>query len=85
MRLRFESVVLIVALLGIAVLALYGCATPTNSVVMGCLPLKTWTAADQDELLKEYNALPPGAIMRDAFKDYMAQRDADRVCIAAAK
>ena len=62
----------------VCLLALSACAT--NSVQNICLPLKTWSDADQDQLRKEYDALAPAAKMRLAFQDYVAMRDADRAC-----
>ncbi len=47
-----------------------------------CLPLRNWSAADQDELRREYDALAPGAKLRLAFEDYIAMRDETRACLA---
>lgn len=77
---KFEIIVLMVAIAAIIGFALSGCAAPTNSVIVKCLPLKAWSNADQDQLQKEYDALPANAQMREAFKDYMAMRDETRAC-----
>ena len=78
------SWLVIIAVLIIGGAVLYGCAqpSPTNSVVVSCIPLKNnWTYDDMAQLQKEYDALPPNATMRTAFKDYIAMRDADRNCL----
>ena len=62
-----------------------GCAPDTNSVITTCLPLKTWSDADQDQLRQEYDALPKDAKMRIAFMDYVTMRDADRACQQSAQ
>lgn len=71
-----------VACLLVFLVATYGCASapPTNSVLVQCIPLKTWSDAEQDHLRLEYDALPPAAKMRLAFMDYIAMRDADKAC-----
>jgi hypothetical protein len=66
---------------------LAGCASQSAPVdlptVVACLPLSTWTAAQQDEMRKEYDALPKDAILRSVFMDWVAMRDADRACVSA--
>lgn len=69
-----------VLILALICLAVSGC---TTSAVTQCLPLRTWSYADQQQLLKDYQALPAGAQMKVAFQDYMALRNADRACIEA--
>ena len=63
-----------------------GCADKPASISLpsriACLPLRTWSAAEQDQLRKEYDALPAPAKMRVAFQDYVAMRDEDRACLA---
>lgn len=86
-RLSFQSIVLLVALLSIVTFAMFGCASspPTNSVIVHCLPLKTWPDADQDQLREEIDALPRDAKLREAFNDYIGMRDADRACQSGPK
>lgn len=69
----------------LAALALSGCARGpvVISLPRACLPLKTWSAADQDALRREYDALAPAAKLRAAFQDYVAMRDEARACFAA--
>lgn len=69
------------ALLVLAACGLGGCGTPTNSTLVRCLPLRTWSDADQDQLRREYDGLPKDAKMRIAFDDYAVMRAADRACM----
>ncbi|MGB8364835.1 MAG: hypothetical protein ACLQUZ_12815 [Rhizomicrobium sp.] len=76
-----------VVLFALAVLPVTaGCAGQPASISLppriACLPLRTWSAAEQDQLRKEYDALPAPAKMRAAFQDYVAMRDEDRACLA---
>lgn len=73
---RFEGVVLVVALMAILAFAVFGCAAPTNSVIVQCIPIIKWEDADQDKLKEEYDALPPTDLLRKLYKDYIAMRDA---------
>lgn len=75
-------------------LLLVGCASaPTTQPVQppeppSCVALKIWSDVQQDEMRKEYDALAPSAILREAFMDYMNLRDDIRAgglaCPAAA-
>lgn len=58
------------------------CATmPATKTV--CLPLKPYTAAEQDQASAELQALPPGSFITQMVGDYGAMRAADRACQAA--
>ena len=48
-----------------------------------CPAVTSWSAANETQLRKEYDALPQDALMRKAFGDYLAMRDAARACAAA--
>jgi hypothetical protein len=59
--------------------------TPEHSVTLdgpACPAVIAWSAAEQVELRKEYDALAPNAALRKAFRDYIALRDAARTCAA---
>lgn len=58
--------------------ALTGCAGVSPDIQRQCLPLATYTAAQQQELKREFNGLPQAAELRRAMLDYEALRDADR-------
>jgi hypothetical protein len=61
-----------------------GCASPAPPPMPAqCLPLTAWTAEQQDEMRKEYDALPKDAILRAVFMDWVGMRDADRACLSA--
>ena len=62
---------------------LVGCTTPGSPQPPQCFPLTSWTSAQQDEMRKEYDALPKDAILRAVFMDWVAMRDADRACMSA--
>ena len=63
---------------------LAGCtALGSSSPSAQCLPLTAWTSAQQDEMRKEYDALPKDAILRAVFMDWVGMRDADRACMSA--
>jgi hypothetical protein len=65
-------------------LLLTGCSSlgspPTVDIRTQCIPLTSWTVAQQDEMRREYDALAKDAILRAVFKDWVAMRDADRAC-----
>lgn len=60
-------------------LLLVACAA-TVEVQVQCLPLVEYSAVDQVELGRAYEALPRGSILRRVIQDYLAMRDADRAC-----
>jgi hypothetical protein len=75
---------------GGCVFLLTGCASqPAAPIALPaavqqvCLPLASWTAAQQDEMRKEYDALSKTAILRAVFMDWVAMRDEDRACMNA--
>jgi hypothetical protein len=60
------------------------CASPAPPEIPAqCIPLTLWTSAQQDEMRKEYDALPKDAILRAVFMDWVVMRDADRACMSA--
>jgi hypothetical protein len=60
------------------------CASPAPPETPAqCLPLTAWTSVQQDEMRKEYDALPKDAILRAVFMDWIGMRDADRACLSA--
>jgi hypothetical protein len=64
-------------------LLLAGCSSVEPKAVdvrVQCIPLTQWTASQQDEMRKEYDALPKDAILRGVFMDWVAMRDATRAC-----
>ncbi len=61
---------------------LSGCTTPEAPPAPQCIPLTAWTSAQQDEMRKEYDALPKDAILRAVFMDWIGMRDADRACLS---
>ncbi len=64
-------------------IVLAGCAAaPVSAVHVQCLPLTSWTAVQQDEMRREYDALARDAIMRAVFMDWVAMRDADQACMS---
>lgn len=62
---------------------LAGCTTAGSPPSPQCIPLTVWTSAQQDEMRKEYDALPKDAILRAVFMDWVGMRDADRACMSA--
>ena len=62
---------------------LAGCTTVASPLPAQCIPLTAWTSAQQDEMRKEYDALPKDAILRAVFMDWVGMRDADRACMSA--
>jgi hypothetical protein len=65
-------------LIGAAMLA--GCAT-TPAVRSQCLPLKTYTPAQEKALADALAALPADSPLAGAMADYGALRAADRACL----
>ncbi|WP_308719203.1 hypothetical protein [Komagataeibacter xylinus] len=80
---RIAAALLALALTAAAVLCLSGCATPPVRPV--CLPLKTYSAADQTALRTELDAHTDTPVTHRVVGDYMGMRDADRVCLKAAQ
>lgn len=62
---------------GLALL-LAGCATPAVKSV--CLPMKTYSKADQALIAESVAALPAGSMIAQIITDYGAMRDANRAC-----
>lgn len=76
-----KSVIAILALC----CALAGCATSLATAPPSCLPLSTYSPAQQKALAEAVAALPPGSPLLDLVTDYAAMRDADRACRGAAR
>jgi hypothetical protein len=53
------------------------------AVLQICLPLTSWSNAQQDQMGHEYDALGAKAILRAVFRDWLAMRKEDKACIAA--
>ncbi len=62
---------------------LAGCTTVASPLPAQCIPVTAWTSVQQDEMRKEYDALPKDAILRTVFMDWVGMRDADRACLSA--
>lgn len=60
-------------------LALAACAAATV-VETQCLPMATYTSAEQAALSTAYHGLPADSILRRVVMDYLALRDANRAC-----
>lgn len=76
---RFSAKVSFLLGAGSGLLLLASCAAGLD-VQIQCLPLVTYTAAEQVALLSAYDKLPPGSMLKRAVQDYLAMRDADRAC-----
>lgn len=62
-----------------------GCASvPAVAVKTFCLPLKPYTASDQNAAAAELSAWPNHPTITRFILDYEAMRDADRACMVAA-
>ena len=70
------------AILAVAAVGLASCQTLT-AVQLTCLPLKTYTPAEQKALADAMAALDPTSPLIGLAGDYSAMRDADRACVAA--
>jgi hypothetical protein len=75
----FQTLVCVAALL-----ALTACAAPAP-VVMGCPAVKPWSAAEQNEMRRELDAMAADAILIAAMSDYVRMRDEARACRPAQK
>lgn len=71
---------LAIAAAAVAALAEVAACKTVPAVTTTCLPLKPYTAADQQQLAAEVASLPPGSALARAMADYAAMRDADRAC-----
>jgi hypothetical protein len=71
----------------LACLALSACGTPTLDVQVQCLPMATYTAAQQAQMAQEWAALAPASLTASLFiPDAITLRDANRAaCTKAAK
>lgn len=71
-------------LLGVSLslFALCACAAGVD-IQVHCLPLASYTPAQEAELAVEIKALPQNSLLLRAMLDYEALRDADRACLAA--
>lgn len=68
----------------IPTLFLAACATPAPVVTVTCLPLASYTAAQEQAVAEEILALPPAdADLIQLFTDFSQMRAADRACLAA--
>lgn len=56
---------------------LLGCASVPRE---GCLPMKVYTAGEQEALANALAVLPPESPLVHAMEDYGALRDANRAC-----
>lgn len=65
----------------LALFCLSGCATAPSPVKTLCLPLKPYTATEQQAMADALDALPPGSPLSAAMADYAAMRAADRACL----
>jgi hypothetical protein len=64
-------------------IALPGCAThpaPTPAPQVVCLPLRSYTKAQQQQAATELAKLPQSSELAQMVVDYGAMRDADRAC-----
>lgn len=61
-------------------LALVAC-TAAVDIQTVCLPLRTYSPAEQAQLKAEYDALAAKAFLRTVIQDYLAMRDADKACL----
>lgn len=62
------------------VLGLMACASLHPAATALCLPLKTYTSAEQTEAAAELQALPAGSALAQMIGDYGELRAADRAC-----
>lgn len=69
------------------VIFLSGCSTAPATVGehQNCLPLVDYTKDELKEALEEYEALTPDTMTKRLIQDYLAMRDADRVCLKGGK
>lgn len=73
----------------LAALALAGCATapkppaPTPIASVQCLPLASYSKAEQTEAADELAKLPAGSVLGRMVTDYGSMRAADRACLKA--
>ncbi len=68
----------------IPILFLAACGTPAPVVTVTCLPLASYTAAQEQAVAEEILALPPAdSDLIEFFNDYGALRSADRACEAS--
>jgi hypothetical protein len=70
----------------LACLLLCGCATqqapkPVAVTTTVCVPLKTWTPAQEAAMADALQALEPANPLVGAMTDYGAMRAADRACL----
>lgn len=78
-----------VAFLGAALYGAAGCATrpapipPVAAPV--CLPMRSYSPAEQKALADQLETLPQDSPVSRAFIDYERLRDADRACQASQK
>lgn len=81
---RASMIGAVTSLLGITtlILVLVSCTTAPADIQAQCLPLKTWTPAQQLTLKSAFNQLDSESPLREAMMDYESMRDADRACQA---
>lgn len=73
--------VAVTCLVGVlALIVLYGCATPAPAIKVVCVPVAPYTAAEQQRLASEIGALPHDAMLVRAMVDYGRMRAAARAC-----
>lgn len=71
------------ALAILACLALSACGTPTIDVQTQCLPMASYSAAQQATFAKEWAALDPNSLTASLFiPDSITLRDANRAACA---
>lgn len=67
----------------LACLALSACGTPTIDVQTQCLPMATYSPAQQAQMAQEWAALAPSSLTASLFiPDAVTLRDANRAACA---
>jgi len=69
----------------LAALAMVAACAPPAAVVVGCPAVKPWSAAEQDEMRRELDAMAADAILVAVMSDYVRMRDEARACFLAPK
>lgn len=69
----------------LAALAMCAACAPPAAVVVGCPAVKPWSAAEQNEMRRELDAMAADAILIAVMSDYVRMRDEARACFPAPK
>ena len=72
-------------LASVAALAMLAACAPPAAVVVGCPAVKPWSAAEQNEMRRELDAMAADAILVAVMSDYVRMRDEARACFLAPK